>query len=74
MTRPEPAPGSDEAIELGCECPRVDNHYGRGYYAISASARHFVVNLDCPLHGADPLPDLRMRPRLPSETGGPHVD
>lgn len=69
---PVPAPGSDAALDAGCTCPVVDNHYGRGYYMISVNSRHFVVNFDCPLHGAsaDPLPDLHMRPRTDAAEGG----
>ncbi len=26
----KPNPGTPEAIELGCSCPVIDNHYGKG--------------------------------------------
>ncbi len=55
MTEPVPNPGSDEAAELGCLCPRMDNRYGRGYWdepqPDGTRKPQFVVSLDCPLHG-----------------------
>jgi hypothetical protein len=45
-----PNPGSDEAEELGCTCPRMDNRYGAGYLGDSEKFG-FVWNMDCPLHG-----------------------
>lgn len=39
-------PGSREALEMGCECPVLDNEYGRG-----DPAGTFVIALGCPLHG-----------------------
>ncbi len=44
-----PNPGSDEAINQGCICPVLDNHYGAG--ARGAYGDMFWVNGDCPLHG-----------------------
>jgi hypothetical protein len=26
-----PNPGSDAAYKLGCQCARIDNHYGAGF-------------------------------------------
>lgn len=37
-----PPPGSAIAISQGCTCPVMDNHAGRGPFAVSD---------DCPLHG-----------------------
>ena len=48
-----PNPGSEEAIERGCTCPVMDNHYGRGVFF--DGAYHLWYNADCPLHGAAPL-------------------
>lgn len=42
-----PNPGSRAAIELGCTCPMMDNHYGRGYHGI---AGEFVYTFGCPIH------------------------
>lgn len=39
-------PGSDGAIKLGCNCPRMDNNYGNGAYGEGI----FWINDDCPLH------------------------
>lgn len=43
-----PNPGSDEALDMGCECPRIENHYGKGYMG---NPNSFCVNQDCPIHG-----------------------
>lgn len=45
-----PNPGSDEAIDLGCTCPLMDNHYGNrpdGYY---------TMVIGCPVHDAGRKP------------------
>lgn len=41
-------PGSDEAIELGCLCPVLDNGHGNDELG---KTRGFWVNVDCPIHG-----------------------
>jgi hypothetical protein len=43
----KPNPGSKEAVEAGCQCPVIDNHYGRGHHGIEGE---FIYNLECPLH------------------------
>ena len=43
-----PTPGSDEARELGCSCPVLDNSRGGGYMGVSGI---YCVRQDCPLHG-----------------------
>lgn len=40
-------PGSPEAIQHGCKCPRMDNHNGAGYMG---HPRVFVMDGSCPLH------------------------
>ena len=40
-------PGSQEAVEAGCRCPRIDNHYGKGYHGMSGS---YVISERCPIH------------------------
>ena len=42
-----PNPGSDEAVEMGCICPIMDNHYGKGYMG---NPDVFIYNSDCPVH------------------------
>jgi len=42
-----PNPGSDEAVKLGCRCPRMDN--GRGNPEIGR-IRGWIVTVGCPLH------------------------
>jgi len=41
----KPNPGSDEAVEQGCICPRMDNNYGKGCYKGG-----FIYMMNCPLH------------------------
>lgn len=48
-------PGSDEAAEAGCKCPRIDNGYGNGYCLDDDGKPLFVIHEDCPLHGATGL-------------------
>jgi hypothetical protein len=43
-----PNPGSDEAVDLGCSCPIMDNSYGEGYMEMEGV---FVYNVGCSLHG-----------------------
>ena len=51
----KPKPGSAEAVDLGCTCPIIDNHYGKGFI-IDDMLCHYM-NDDCPLHGTgQPLP------------------
>jgi len=45
---PIPNPGSEEAIDLGCSCPIMDNSYGEGYMGMEGV---FVYNAGCSLHG-----------------------
>jgi hypothetical protein len=52
----KPNPGSDEAVKLGCVCPRMDNAYGCGYLAGVRDENGdvvFVINCDCPVHGEE---------------------
>ena len=43
-----PNAGSDEAVDLGCTCPVMDNEYGKGYMGMEGV---FVHTAGCPLHG-----------------------
>ena len=43
-----PFPGSEEAQDLGCTCPVMDNEYGKGYMGMEGV---FVYSTTCPLHG-----------------------
>lgn len=49
---PTPNPGSAEALAAGCKCPRMDNRYGKGMYTDDDGQAQFVINMECPLHGA----------------------
>jgi len=42
-----PNPGSKEAQELGCACPVMDNHHGKGYMGMDGV---FVYSGDCKVH------------------------
>ena len=44
----KPNPGSDEAVAMGCTCPRMDNGYGR----IGGGNGPFWITGGCPLHDA----------------------
>jgi hypothetical protein len=53
-TMNNPNPGSEEAIELGCECPVMDNNHGKGLPWPNGRGGYdtaFWTNGDCPLHG-----------------------
>lgn len=50
-----PNPGSDEAVEKGCLCPVIDNHFGVGNGEVTIDGERktvFVFNEGCPLHGS----------------------
>jgi hypothetical protein len=46
-----PNPGSDEAIEMGCWCPVIDNGHGNGYMGMKTV---FKFNANYSLHGNSP--------------------
>lgn len=46
-----PAPGTPEAIRLGCTCPVIDNRYGAGMYKTKDGMTVYVYNSDCIVHG-----------------------
>ena len=43
-----PNPGSQAALNRGCKCPVIDNHYG---HAKPWGEFGWWINADCPLHG-----------------------
>jgi hypothetical protein len=53
-------PGSQEARQLGCTCPVVDNHYGQGIPGVKitmpggTTERLYWISASCPLHGTPP--------------------
>lgn len=48
----KPNPGSDEAINLGCTCPVLDNGHGNGCGRKDESGNPlFWINGNCPVHG-----------------------
>ena len=49
MAEPDHAPGSPEAIAMGCTCPRIDNGHGRGVGG--DGERHgWWITVACPMH------------------------
>jgi hypothetical protein len=45
-----PNPGSDEAVNAGCTCARIDNGYGNPNECEYGKG-HWVISSDCKLHG-----------------------
>lgn len=54
-------PGSDEAIDVGCICPVMDNGHGR------RTDGRFVYVVGCPVHPALPLRGSSALRGLPSQ-------
>ena len=50
MTEKRPNPGSKEAQEMGCTCPVMDNHYGKGFMQGDDGPMFWMAG-DCPIHG-----------------------
>lgn len=51
MKENKPNPGSKEAQALGCKCPVIDNHFGKGIEMGSVDGSpSFWINGDCPIH------------------------
>lgn len=44
-----PSPGSEEAVDMGCSCPVMDNRYGRGGLV------GYWISAECPIHGVNGL-------------------
>lgn len=53
MTKPTktPNPGSPEAVQKGCVCPRLDNRHGLGVYEDEDGNPLFWISGNCPIHG-----------------------
>ncbi len=49
MSTTPPHPGTDAAQALGCSCPVIDNHRGRGYYGNGAKYG-WIITEGCSLH------------------------
>lgn len=54
-------PGSDEAVQAGCTCPVIDNHYGKGVPSVE-NLRVFWMNSECPIHGYNKESGLPKKP------------
>jgi hypothetical protein len=48
-----PNPGSDEALDMGCSCPVLDNHHGKGFPWPSSQSPSFWINETCKLHNKE---------------------
>lgn len=46
----KPNPGSNEAVDLGCTCPVLDNEHGRGFPYPDIEEPVFWITAGCPLH------------------------
>jgi len=42
-------PGSSNAMDMGCECPVLDNSFGKGSYSHGDGT--WWINDGCPIHG-----------------------
>ena len=47
-----PNPGSPSAVDRGCTCPVYDNAHGAGRGKDEHGRVVYVMDWDCPLHGA----------------------
>lgn len=63
----KPNPGSTEAVQDGCRCPAIDNHYGRG---IRDDGVQFVFSSECPMHSKPVLQAGRIEPGVYQFGGG----
>ncbi len=48
-------PGSDEALEAGCQCAVLDNGHGKGWMGIEGV---YSMNGNCPLHGVKVMKEV----------------
>lgn len=44
-----PNPGSDDALDVGCTCPVLDNAHGKGHFMGGSGV--FAYDTTCPVHG-----------------------
>lgn len=44
-----PNPGTKEALDLGCTCPVIDNHYGHGVPTLHGEPSFWYTE-GCPVH------------------------
>ena len=47
-----PNPGSDQALDLGCTCPVLDNGHGIGVWDEKLGTHVFWQTRGCPIHHA----------------------
>ena len=50
VPKEKPTPGSDEALDLGCTCPVLDNGRGRGAEVDETGKVRFWYTEGCPVH------------------------
>jgi hypothetical protein len=51
------APGSQEALEFGCTCSTISNHFGKGILCVEG-VPVFVYEIGCPLHDEFLIPSF----------------
>ena len=61
-----PPPGSPEAVEQGCKCPVIDNHYGKGYMGQEGV---YAKSTSCPIHPTHPWTEQDERDRARHRAG-----
>jgi len=50
----KPKPGSAEAVDLGCTCPIIDNHYGKGFIIDDMLCHYMIARVgQSPANGTD---------------------
>jgi len=52
MEKPTIIPGTQEALDVGCLCPILDNSHGKGYMGLGEERGLYVYNGECPIHGS----------------------
>ena len=55
MSNAIPNPGTQEARDLGCSCPVIDNGYGKGWMGgvkDDNGETIYVYTIGCPVHAA----------------------
>lgn len=67
-----PPPGAPEAVRLGCVCPQIENHHGRGF--LQDGRTRWWTRQDCPVHGPRDAKGETDWTRLRSTEPGPDED
>ena len=63
-----PNPGSQKAIDKGCTCPVMDNHYGKGMGKHDGNIT-FSYKVGCPIHMEKAYPYIPISDPYEDELG-----